>query len=69
MSSPVILPFSWRGYLGGLKGWSRGRSSISSPDQHGAILVDGQLVDLDDFSLQIFEILVVQATLSLECPI
>ena len=40
--------------------------SVSGPDQHGAILVDGQLVDLDNFNLQIFEILVIQAKLALE---
>src|SRR5215471_8242278 len=64
-----MLLLSWRNYLGGLRGWLRGRSSISSPDQYGAILIDGQLVHCDDFGLQIFEILVIQAKLSLEGPI
>jgi hypothetical protein len=69
LGGPVILLISWRGYRGGLRGWLRGHASVSSPDQHSAILIDSQLVDLDDFSLQIFEILVIQAKLSLEGPI
>src|SRR5262245_28325320 len=57
---------SWCGSLDGPRDWLWSHSSIAGPDQHGAILVDGQLVDLDDFGLQILEILVIQAKLSLE---
>jgi hypothetical protein len=61
-----MLLLSWRGSLGGWRDWLRGRSS---PDQHCTILIDSQLVDLDDFDLQIFEVFVIQAKLPLKCPV
>src|SRR5262245_20436211 len=60
------MPPAWRGCLGGWRDWLQGRSSFARPDQHSTILVNGQLVHLDDFDLQIFEILVIQAKLVLQ---
>jgi hypothetical protein len=44
----------------------RGRAGLTRPDQHGAILINRQLLDLDDLHLQIVQVGVVQGKLSLE---
>ena len=46
-----------------------GRCGLTHPDQHRALLIDGTLVDLNDFHLQVIEVRVIEVELALERPV
>jgi len=50
-------------------GWQWRCLRGTGPYQHGAILINGTLVDLNDFHLQIVEVPLVEVELALERPI
>ena len=50
-------------------GWSQGCGGISSPEQHFALVVYGELFDLDELTLDVFQIGVIEAKFPLEHPI
>ena len=41
----------------------------TGPYQHGAVLINGTLVDLNDFHLQVVEVRVIEVELALERPV
>src|SRR5215467_14230277 len=47
----------------------RGHRRIPGPDQHSASLVHGELFGLDDFSFEVFEVVLVEVEAALERPI
>jgi hypothetical protein len=49
--------------------WQWRRPNSTGPHQHDAILINGTLVDLNDFHLQIVEVRLVEVELALERPI
>jgi hypothetical protein len=53
--------------LHGLGGGSR--RGLTCPDQHGALLLNGTLVHLNDFHLQVVEVRVIEVELALERPV
>ena len=49
--------------------WQWRRLSGAGPHQHGAILINGTLVDLDEFHLEIVKVRVIKVKLALERPV
>src|SRR5262249_4082513 len=45
------------------------RRGLTCPDQHGALLIPGTLLDLNDFHLQVVEVRVIEIELALERPV
>ncbi|MDQ3831707.1 MAG: hypothetical protein M3361_20915 [Candidatus Tectomicrobia bacterium] len=43
-----------------------GRRGVARPDEHGAVLLNGTLVDLNNFHLQIVEVGVIEVKLAFE---
>src|SRR5262249_3851995 len=59
----MILDTDWR------YSWRWRRCWVLTPDQHGAVLIDGELAGLDDFCLQILQVRIIKTKLPLESPI
>jgi hypothetical protein len=49
--------------------WQWRRPCGTGPYQHGAILIHGTLLDLNEFHLQVVEVRVIEVELALERPV
>ena len=44
------------------------RASVAEPHEHLPLLIDGELLDANELNFHIFQVVVIELKLALECP-